>query len=110
MIPADRKWFPRTAWAVSPTRSSRSTRSPDRRRRRPCAISRALGQELEAEALKGAAPHPFAAAHDGHRKLLSQRTQGARSRRATGTPDVTWSAEIRQAKGGHESTHRRRPT
>ena len=87
VIPADRKWFARIcAGAVlAHTLIDIDPQFPtvDADARRDLEVAR---QELVAQAPKGAAPDPFAAAHDGHRK---DRVQGngrrAHSRRAAAT-------------------------
>ena len=56
---------------------------PDGRRGRPCATAEVARQELEAEAPEGAAPDPFAAAHDGHGARPSARATAGRRHAAT---------------------------
>jgi PPK2 family polyphosphate:nucleotide phosphotransferase len=87
VIPADHKWFARIcAGAVlAHTLIEIDPQFPTVGADAVAALDVAR-QELEAEAPKGAAPDPFAAAHDGHRHDRSSGNgKAARSKRAQAT-------------------------
>jgi PPK2 family polyphosphate:nucleotide phosphotransferase len=86
VIPADRKWFARicAAAVLAQTLIEIDPSYPrvDENTARDLAEAR---RELEAEAPNGAAPDPFAAAHDGHRHAGSN-GHGKRARSTSAAP------------------------
>jgi PPK2 family polyphosphate:nucleotide phosphotransferase len=86
VIPADHKWFARicVGAVLAQTLIDIAPRFPrvDEHVLRDLALAR---RDLEAEAPEGAAPDPFAAAHDGHRHNRSN-GHGKRARSQSATP------------------------
>jgi PPK2 family polyphosphate:nucleotide phosphotransferase len=86
VVPADHKWFARicVGAVLAQTLIDIDPQYPrvDDKILRDLASAR---QELEAEAPEGAAPDPFAAAHDGHRQAQSN-GHGKRARARSVTP------------------------
>jgi PPK2 family polyphosphate:nucleotide phosphotransferase len=83
VIPADRKWFARicVGAVLAQTLIEIDPRFPivDAHARRDLGVAR---QELLAAAPDGAAPDPFAAAHDGHRRDRSRGTGDGKGKHA----------------------------